>query len=284
LKSHEFRTALAQLGLTQIEAARLLSVAPRTARRWAEDNAQEIPGPAAHALRAWIGLQRHGLPWRPGDYDADQVVRFRDHCIELYELLLRVERRGGPSGTWLVDLDKGTATLGPMHVSFYKLVNGGFSPGSYRRKDGPANWERDWPLLEDAYACIAKAFAEQESAGFVFLVSLQDKNVLLWDVQKVPTVVMRISCDLIRETVCRDTVVTDDQCRLLVECNKELASRLAETMYTARRYEIRNDKIRVLHVEARDLNSIADRFSKSVLRVMPIWGPNGKRSSEVKGA
>lgn len=267
----EFRRCLVRLGLSQVEAAELLSVAPRTVRRWAEEGNSDIPGPAEHALRAWIGLQRRGLPWRPGDDDADQIARFRGHAIDLYELLLRVERRGGPSGSWTVDLDKGVATLGPMIVSFYKLANGGFSPGSYRRTDGHPDVQRDWPLLEDAFACIAKAFAETTCIKFVFVVSLQDGNVLLWDVQKVPTIVMKIPCDVLRDKLHLDATITDEQCRLLVDCNKDLICELAERMYAAKRYETRQNKIRVLHVEADDLAAIASRFSLSVLGVTPVW-------------
>jgi hypothetical protein len=267
----EFRDHLAQLGLTQAEAAELLSVAPRTVRRWVEDGAGDTPGPAEHALRAWVGLQRRGLPWRPGNNDAQQIERYREHAIELYELLLRVEKRGGPSGSWTIDLDKGLATLGPMTVAFYKLRDGGFSPASYRRSDMPADPGRDWPLIEDAFACIAKAFAERERLKFVFLVTLQNGSILLWDVQKVPTIVMKIPCALLRAEVCADRAITDEQCRLLVECNKELVCELAETMYAAGRYETRPDKIRVLNATAPDLGTIASRFSSSVLDVTPFW-------------
>src|SRR5262249_12706171 len=106
MTSTEFRDCLTKLGLTQTEAARLLSVAPGTVRRWAEGGATEIPGPVERALRAWLGLQQHGLPWRPDDDDAEQIARYREHAIRLYELLLRVEKRGGPSGSWIVDFDK----------------------------------------------------------------------------------------------------------------------------------------------------------------------------------
>lgn len=267
----EFRDHLSQLGLTQSEAAELLSVAPRTVRRWVEDGGGDTPGPAEHALRAWVGLQRRGLPWRPGNTDAEQIARYREHAIELYELLLRVEKRGGPSGSWTIDLEKGLATLGPMTVAFYRLRDGGFSPASYRRSDIPADPARDWPLIEDAFACIAKAFAERERLKFVFLVTLQNGSILLWDVQKVPTIVMKIPCALLRAEVCADRAITDEQCRLLVECNKEIVCELAEIMYAAGQYETRPDKIRVLNPTAADLGTIARRFSSSVLDVTPFW-------------
>ena len=38
-------------------------------------------------------MQRRGLPWHPEDTDGDQIARHREHAIELYELLLRVDGR-----------------------------------------------------------------------------------------------------------------------------------------------------------------------------------------------
>jgi hypothetical protein len=268
----EFRNCLAQLGLTQIDAARFLEVDPRTVRRWAENNGVAIPGPAVQALRAWLGLQRRGVPWRPGDdATAEQIAPHRAHAIELYELLLRVDNRGGPSDSWNVDVEKGQATLGPMTVSFYKLNNGGFSLSFYRHSGGRSDVVRDRAFIEDAAACIAKAFAAQRSIKFVFWVTLQNDNVLLWDVQKVPTIVVKIPCTLIRKTLCRELEVTNEECRLLIECNKGLVCELAEVMYAAKRFEIREDRIRVLAVKASDLATIADRFSLTVLDITPTW-------------
>jgi transcriptional regulator with XRE-family HTH domain len=267
----EFRDCLAQLGLTQTDAARLLEVDPRTVRRWAEGNAADIPGPAVQALRAWLGLQRRGLPWRPGDGTAEQIAPHRAHAIELYELLLRVDKRGGPSDAWNVDVERGQATLGPVKVWFYKLTNGGFSPSYYSRSDGHPDFKRDWPLIEDAFACIAKAFAEQQRIKFVFAVTLQAPHVLLWDVQKVPTIVLKVPCAAIRRALCRDIPVTDEQCRLLIDCNKSLICEVAEMMYAAKRFETRGDRIRVMDVTVSDLTSIADRFSLTVLEITPIW-------------
>jgi hypothetical protein len=44
MTAKQFKTALGTLGLTQLEAAVLLDVHPRTIRRWA-NREREIPGP-----------------------------------------------------------------------------------------------------------------------------------------------------------------------------------------------------------------------------------------------
>jgi hypothetical protein len=155
---------LNSLGLSQVGAARLLSVDPRTVRRWVE-NPAEISGPAAQALRAWHRLHEYGLPWSPDgvdliESDPEQVARHRLHTLELDALLAKVKKRGGPAAPWVVDLDKCKATLGALEVTFYKLHSGGFSPQSYKRRDDiKPDVERDWSLIEDAFACIAKAIS-----------------------------------------------------------------------------------------------------------------------------
>jgi len=108
---------LRRLGLAPADAAQLLSISPRTLRRWLDG--EEIPGPAQRAILAWIHLHELHLPWRPdavsivGD-DQDQIARHRQHTIDLDEVLQRVEARGGAKAPWVVDWDKGRASLASM--------------------------------------------------------------------------------------------------------------------------------------------------------------------------
>ena len=281
LSAKELRDHLEQLGLAQAEAAQLLSVAPRTVRRWVEGS-QEVPGPAEQALRAWLRLHERGMAWRPdavaiaGD-DARTIARHREHAIELDALLQRVKARGGPAAPWQVDLDRCRATLGPLHVSFYKLRNGGFSPQSYRRSDGPADMQRDWPLIEDAFACIADAFAKQGSpprTRFAFAApSLANGRLDLWDLSLTPPVVALISCQALRKALALDNKVSDAQCRLLVMANADLVSEIAETLFAAQRDTVKDFGIRALDITTRDLRAVAGRFSLSALGSTVTWGP-----------
>ena len=91
---------------------------------------------------------------------AEQIALYRQHAINLASLIQKVQTRGGPAAPWRVDLKKRQATLGPVRVSFYPLGNGGFSPASYSRSDNFPDLERDWTLLEDAFACISNAIAK----------------------------------------------------------------------------------------------------------------------------
>ncbi len=57
----EFRRALARLGLSQLQAAKHLGVAPRTVRYWvAKDRMSRtpIPEPVAILVRLWVKARR----------------------------------------------------------------------------------------------------------------------------------------------------------------------------------------------------------------------------------
>jgi len=63
MTKEQFEQYLLRLDLSPAEAAQLLSVSPRTVRRWLEG--EEMPGPAEQAIRAWVRLHERHLPWRP---------------------------------------------------------------------------------------------------------------------------------------------------------------------------------------------------------------------------
>lgn len=172
MNKDELIQCLHTLSLNQTEAAQLLSVSPRTVRRWLEG--EEVTGPAEHALRAWIRLQQRNLPWRPDSVsivedDQQQIAAQRAHAIGMSDLLARVEARGGPRLPWHIDLDHCRAVLGKMEVGFYKLANGGFSLSTYTRKDGNPDVRRDWEFIEDAAFHIAKEMKKVSEFGPVTL-------------------------------------------------------------------------------------------------------------------
>jgi transcriptional regulator with XRE-family HTH domain len=152
----EFEQYLLRLNLTGIEAAQLLGVTPRTMQRWLDgEDREEIPGPAEQALRAWIKLHDLGIPWKPDSRsiernDEQQIDAHRRHAVDVAALIAHVQARGGPRMPWNVDHSRCLATLGKIEVSFYKLLNGGFSLANYTRRDMAPDLGRDRELIEDA--------------------------------------------------------------------------------------------------------------------------------------
>ena len=163
MDSTEFRLALSQLGLSQLEAARLLGVKSRTIQRWVAGN-PPVGEPAAQALRAWCRLAVQGLAWRPDsdpvDFeDLNVVARRRQQAIGLESMIKRVASRGGPTKRWRINLKRRRAMAGSISVWFNTLANGGFCPASYRRLDHPANRAGDGELIEEAIVSFAEAVA-----------------------------------------------------------------------------------------------------------------------------
>jgi len=146
--------ALGQLGLSQLEAARLLGVKSRTIQRWVAGN-PPVGEPAAQALRAWCRLAEHGLAWRPDSDPIDSedlgaIARRRQLAIGLEGLIRRVASRGGPKKRWRINLKRRRAMAGSISVTFNTLANGGFCPASYRRLDNSTNRAADAELIEEA--------------------------------------------------------------------------------------------------------------------------------------
>ncbi len=169
MTSLDITKCLSKLRITPKEAATLLSVDSKTVNRWL-DGEVAIPGPAEQAIRAWVRFHDLGLAWRPDGLPidfmtdeaiAEQILRMRQHVVEMDGVIQRVRERGGVAAPWKVDLKRCCAELGGViRVHFYPLPNGGFSVGSYNRTDNGLDRKRDWPLIEDAIASIAKAVAE----------------------------------------------------------------------------------------------------------------------------
>ncbi len=174
MTKNEFIECLSLLRITPKDAATLLSVDSKTVNRWLDGDVA-VPGPAEQAIRAWVRFHRIGLPWRPDglplDYMTDeevakQILKMREHVVEMDAVILRVRERGGVAAPWKVDLKRCHAELGGvMRVHFHPLPNGNFAVSSYNRTDKEPDRRRDLPLIEDALVSIAEAVAEAKRAG-----------------------------------------------------------------------------------------------------------------------
>ncbi len=169
MTSQDIANCLSELRITPKDAADLLSVDGKTVKRWLAGEVA-VPGPAEQAIRAWVRFQNLGLAWRPDGLPidvmtdeavAEQILRMRDHIVEVDDVIQRVRERGGVAAPWQVDLKRCTAELaGVIRVHFIPLRNGLFARGQYSRRDNKPDSKRDWRLLEDAIASFAEAVAQ----------------------------------------------------------------------------------------------------------------------------
>jgi len=165
----DFRDSLAQLGLSQAEAARLLGVELRTVQRWAAGR-PVVGEPAAQALRAWCRLAERGIAWRPdGDpVETEDLIALAGRRRAALGLTQIPRQDGGKRGggrRWRINIDRCRATSTAMVVHFNRLADGSFLPASYRRLDGPAQISRDQPLLAEAVAVFLAAAAGMATPG-----------------------------------------------------------------------------------------------------------------------
>jgi transcriptional regulator with XRE-family HTH domain len=161
MHGEELRSVIGDLGLSQVEAARLLGVETRTIQRWIA-GANGVPEPVAQALCAWHRLAERGFAWRPGSEavatdDLVEIARHRQQVMKIDDIVKCVADRGGFTKHWWVNLRRRRATTGSMVVTFNALADGGFTPASYYRRRGAPDRERDWPMIEEAVAAFACA-------------------------------------------------------------------------------------------------------------------------------
>jgi hypothetical protein len=150
------------------------------------------------------------------------------------------------------------------------------------RKDNPIGNPQSrglptWTILDENLheAVIALLPKEKQSLARRFLgtgvffdaVSLSsDRTALLfWDVRRTPVVVASIKCAVIRDIV-GDASLSEEDCRLVADVNRELLTEVAQELFSAGRYKTRDDGIRVIEIEQNELMPIAKQFSTSVLQ------------------
>jgi hypothetical protein len=99
-------------------------------------------------------------------------------------------------------------------------------------------------------------------------VSLDNQNsvLLFWDIRNPQPIVAKIECGIIREFMGRPSI-SDDDCRLLADTNKELLTQIAEAMFFKNQYRKQGNGVRVIEIERSHLESVAGRFSSDVLEV-----------------
>lgn len=280
------------LGLSPVQAAKLLGVGLRTMRRWTdpgEADAQasdsqagqggSIPGPAEQALRAWLKLHRLGLSWRPGaePLTSAGVTGGAGSALEaarLASMLQRVRERGGPAEPWDIDLGRGLARLGVRRVSFCRVTGAGASAGfvlqSAWREDARRGQEAgqgaNAAALEDASACIARRLAAERDPPRLLL-ALEppepgpDGDIELWDRSLVPPVVVRIGPEACAAAWGEAGDSTTPTLRAMKEARRARASigAVAEQLIAQGDFEERGlPGCRVVELRAAELASMAE--------------------------
>ncbi len=143
---------------------------------------------------------------------------------------------------------------------------------------GLPTWTMLDPKLHDAVISVLPADKQSlarrflgTSLDFVVSVSPDRVSILLWDVRFRPPVVAKIECKVIRDIAGR-TDISEDDCRLLAETNKDALTEIAEALFAQKRIRLNDNQAQVIDIGVSDLKPIARRFSTTVLDLRPRWG------------
>jgi len=140
-----------------------------------------------------------------------------------------------------------------------------------------------WTMLdEESHELILDLLSDEEKIaardwlgmGLMFAgvtLSTGTSGIALWDIGKNPPVIARIRCDVVKDGLAGDPTLSNEDCRLLVESNKELITQVANNLFDQKRYSFNDRGCRIIEIESNDLKPLAKQFSTSVLRVKAQW-------------
>jgi hypothetical protein len=121
-------------------------------------------------------------------------------------------------------------------------------------------------LLPQEKRLLARRFL---GTGLLFDgVTLTDdrSSLILWDVRQSPPILAKIACSTIRDLVGQPTI-SEDECRVLVDRNREVVTEVAQQLFANNRYTQRENGMRIIEIALADLQSVASQFSSTVLDV-----------------
>jgi hypothetical protein len=119
-------------------------------------------------------------------------------------------------------------------------------------------------LLPQDKRLLARRFL---GTGLLFdgvTVSDDRSSLVLWDVRHNPPVIATVECAVVRDVVDQPTISEDD-CRLLADQNKEVMTEVAQMLLAQNRCTVRDNGMRVIEITLADLKPFAGRFSSTVL-------------------
>jgi len=139
-----------------------------------------------------------------------------------------------------------------------------------------------WTMLdEEAHEGLLSLLPKEEKLiarqwlglGLIFeAVSLvrASSAIALWDLGQNPPVVAKIECQAIKDLIGKSTI-SDEDCRLLAETNKDLVTRIAEELFKAKRFRLNDNQCRIIDITLEDLKAIEKEFSSTVLQIKMQW-------------
>jgi hypothetical protein len=98
----------------------------------------------------------------------------------------------------------------------------------------------------------------------------KSSDVALWDLGRNPPVIAKIPCAAVKDLI-KDSAISNENCRLLIECNKDLITQVAEGLFVQEKYRFNDNRCRIIDISTADLKPTANQFSTTVLQTKLQW-------------
>lgn len=137
-----------------------------------------------------------------------------------------------------------------------------------------------WTILEKStHEAILKLLPPEKQAvtrhflgiDIIFdLVFPNEQSIIMLDTMSKPLTSAMIPCNALRDSIGQPTI-TDQNCHLIAECNREVLSAVAQAKFRKKDYRNTDTGIRVIDLGEADLASIAGKISREVLRTAAFY-------------
>ncbi len=121
-------------------------------------------------------------------------------------------------------------------------------------------------LLPDDKKAFVRRFL---GTGVLFdsvTVSDDRRRIILWDLRHTPPVLATVDCAVLRDLI-KNPMISDDDCRLLADRNKDVVSQVAQAMLAQHQFKTRDNGVRVIELQLADLSHVATEISTGVLEI-----------------
>jgi len=131
-------------------------------------------------------------------------------------------------------------------------------------------------LLPTDMQVLARRFFSTPRGGMSFdgvTLTGDRTSVLLYDMRQKPALIAVIACSLLRDVVRAPSPLSEDECRLVADANKELLSGVAYALFRQGRARLGSDgKSQSMELQRSDLEPVAPYFETTVLELSSLAG------------
>ncbi len=144
------------------------------------------------------------------------------------------------------------------------------SPIGNPQSRGLPTWTMLDPEMHDAVIAILPPEKQVQARRYLGIgltfdtISVDAGRIMMFDIRQ--RILVAVTCDVVRDLLAKPTL-PDDECRLLVDRNRDLMNEVAEPKFARGEHREGAKGLRIIEIGREDIAPTADRFSTSVLEM-----------------